>query len=78
MKYFELLRIFALSTLMILAAASLAPVMAEDPGGCPDYPVTCPGGTSCSCAGTQVGNTCSYDRGCQNGGCCKSNDDLIE
>jgi len=73
MKDFKLLRILALSALTILAAASLAPVMA-DPGGCPDYPVTCPNGT-CSCAGTQSGNTCSYDRACQNGGCCKKGDD---
>lgn len=72
MKYFRI-RLLALCALMVLAAASLAPVMAA----CPDYPVNCSGGTTCSCAGTQSGNTCSYDRDCQNGGCCKHDDDFL-
>lgn len=70
MKNFKLLRIVTLSALTILAAASLAAAT------CPDFPVTCSNGTSCACAGTQSGNSCSYDRACQDGGCCKKGDDL--
>jgi hypothetical protein len=75
MKYFKTL---VLCGSMVLAAASLAPVLADDPGGCPDWNVNCGGGKTCTCAGTQDGDRCLYDRSCQNGGCCKSDDLLFE
>lgn len=67
MKYF---RTLILCGGMVLAAATLAPVFAEEPG-CPDYPVNCGGGKTCNCVGTASGGNCLYDRSCQNGGCCK-------
>lgn len=61
---------------MVLAAATLAPVLAEP--GCPDWEVQCSGGKKCYCSGTQSGDKCLYDRACQAGGCCKSDDELLD
>jgi len=69
------LKFLALCGLMILAAAFVAPVMAEDPTNCPLWPQDCGKGASCGCAGTPVGNQCRYDESCLNGGCCSHLDD---
>ena len=67
MKYFKT-RFLALCALMVLAAALLAPVVAE--AQCPLWVNDCGRGISCSCAGTPQGTNCVYDMGCVNGGCC--------
>jgi len=74
MKHFKF-RLLALCGLVMLAVASLAPVMGDDSGGCPLWVIECPKGPTCSCAGTPEGTYCKYDEGCINGNCCY---DLIE
>jgi len=74
MKYFKTL---VLCGVMVLSPALLAPVPVAAEGGCPDWTVQCGGGKTCTCAGTQSGDRCLYDRSCQNGGCCKGGDEII-
>jgi hypothetical protein len=73
MRFFKT-RFLALCGSMVLIAAALAPVAAS----CPDGVVNCGGSKTCICAGTQQGSNCVYDAGCVNGGCCKSEDLLLE
>jgi len=57
-------RFLALSGLMVLLAAVLAPVVAE--ARCPLVQVDCPSGQTRYCSGIQVGGSCIYDEGCLN------------
>ncbi len=67
MKNFKI-RFVALCGLMVLVAASVAPIVAE--AQCRLWVVDCGNGKTCSCAGTPQGTNCVYDRACINGGCC--------
>jgi hypothetical protein len=71
MKYFKT-RLLVLCGFMVLAAAFLAPAVAE--AQCPLWGVNC-GNSMCTCAGIPQGTNCSYDMACMNGGCCKRDDD---
>jgi len=66
----------ALCGLMVLAAASLAPAVAE--AQCPCVRVECQSGKTYCCAGTPQGTECVYDRSCLNGGRCGGGDFEIE
>lgn len=68
MKHFKT-RFLALCGLMVLSAASLAPMLAEAQG-CPTIVVDCPNGKFYSCSGIQNGDTCSYNASCVSGGKC--------
>lgn len=68
MKYLKARLIPGIS-LLVLAAAFLVPTVVK--AQCPLWPINC-GYYACSCAGTPQGTNCSYDMGCINGGCCKS------
>lgn len=61
-------RFVALCGLMVLAAASLAPIVAE--AQCPIIQVSCSNGKTYGCSGTPQGTSCVYDRSCLNGGRC--------
>lgn len=50
------IRLLALCGLMVLAAASLAPIAAK--ASCPTVPVSCPGGVLRQCEGVQQGTKC--------------------
>ena len=63
MKQFKI-RLLTLCGLMVLAAASLAPIAAK--AACPTVPVSCPGGVLRQCQGEQVGKKCYYDADCLN------------
>jgi len=69
MKYFKI-KLIALCGLMVLAAASLAPVMADE-SACPQWEVSCTKNL-CYCDGTLKDGYCYYDRACMNGGCCNN------
>lgn len=56
------IRLLALCGLMVLTAASLAPMLAE--AHCPQILVECPGGKVKSCSGTQNGDKCEYSHSC--------------
>ena len=62
-------RFLVMCGLMVLAAAALAPVVAE--AQCPSIVVNCPGNQQYSCAGTRQGDKCIYDADCLNGGRCR-------
>ena len=62
MKQFKI-RLLTLCGLMVLAAASLAPIAAK--AACPKIPVACPDGLR-QCVGEQIGNKCYYDADCLN------------
>jgi len=57
-------RFLALCGLMVLAAATLAPIVAE--AACPQIIVTCQNGDIHICMGTQVGGKCQYNESCLN------------
>ncbi len=57
-------RFVALSGLMVLLAALLAPVVAE--AVCPTIIVECQSGDAHICRGTQVGGKCQYNEDCLN------------
>ncbi len=61
-------RFLALCGLVILTAASLAPVVVE--AQCPCVTVECSSGKIYCCPGTPQGTSCVYDRDCLNGGRC--------
>jgi hypothetical protein len=61
MKRFKT-RLLALCGLMVLAAAMLAPMIAN--ASCPLIRVRCPNGSEHGCAGTQQGHQCFYDAEC--------------
>lgn len=63
------LRFTTLCGLMVLAAASLAPIVAE--ASCPPITVACSGSSKVyTCYGRDSGTNCVYDRSCLNGGKC--------
>lgn len=66
MKFFRT-RFLVMCGSLILAVAALAPVAAQ----CPDGEVSCGGGKTCKCAGTQQGTNCVYSQACVTGGCCR-------
>lgn len=63
MKNFKL-RFLAMCGLVVLLAASLAPILAE--ASCPSIMVDCGGGRIKSCSGTQDGDKCVYSESCLN------------
>lgn len=69
-------RFLVLCGLIVLAGASLAPLVAE--ASCPSIIVQCSSGKSYSCAGTQNGDNCTYSANCLNGGKCGSDEFEIE
>lgn len=75
MKHFTT-RILMMCGLVVLAAAALAPFVAN--AQCPSIVVECSSGKSYSCAGTPNGTNCSYDRNCINGGKCGGSEELEE
>lgn len=70
MKHLKI-RLLALCGLMVLAAASLAPMLVA--ASCPSVLVECPGGKVKSCSGTQVGDKCEYSHSCMH---CGSSEEL--
>jgi len=68
MKNFKT-RFVALCGLMVLAAASLAPIVAEAQT-CPTIRVVCSSGKVYGCTGTRNGDRCTYSADCLNGGRC--------
>jgi hypothetical protein len=61
MKQFKA-RFLILCGLVILSAASLAPIVAQTT--CPPVKVACPDGTVRSCTGTIEGDKCVYSLNC--------------
>lgn len=73
MKNFKT-RFLVLSGLMVLLAATLAPIVVE--AQCPCIPIECSNGKTYCCAGTPQGTNCVYDRNCLNGGKCGGSGDF--
>jgi hypothetical protein len=65
MKYIKT-RFLVLCGLLVVASASIAPLVAYAQS-CPTQTVNC-GGKLRSCTGTLVGDRCEYDRACLNCG----------
>ncbi len=74
MKRFKT-RFLVMCGLMVLAAASLAPIVAE--AQCPCIGVECSNGKTYCCAGTPQGDSCVYDRSCLNGGRCGADVEML-
>jgi len=72
MKSFRSL-FLSLCGLVVLVAASLAPMLAE--ASCPTVIVDCGGGKIKSCSGTQQGDKCVYSHDCMH---CSSGGEILE